>query len=138
MFSIWTPHIEELLQRRTKDTKCSETYLLLEVFVVIKFGIKVLYLEEGVGFPFAKLLRNFCKRKRNFFVSLRYIFTRKNNTLRIHSQTLFRTKLRYSALALFCFAQFSHQFQIFLIGYLWDCTVWHKIAMLSKGNWLLA
>ena len=31
---ILTPHIEELLQRRTKDSRCSETYLLLEVFVV--------------------------------------------------------------------------------------------------------
>ena len=60
-----------------------------------------------------KAFAQFLRKKAKFFVSLRYIFTRKNNTLRIHSQTLFRTKLRYSALALFCFAQFSHQFQIF-------------------------
>ena len=32
-----------------------------------------------LGFPFAKLLRNFCGTKRKIFLSLRIIFARKNN-----------------------------------------------------------
>ncbi len=43
-----------------------------------------------IGFPFAKLLRNFCGTKRNIFLSLRINFARKNNNLRNHSQKSFR------------------------------------------------
>ena len=53
-----------------------------------------------LGFPFAKLLRNFCGTKRKIFVSLRISFARKkNNNLRNHSQKSFRAKLPYSAFA---------------------------------------
>ena len=41
------------------------------------------------GFPLAQLLRNFCERKRNFLLSLRYIFWAKKNTLHNYSQTSF-------------------------------------------------
>ena len=50
-----------------------------------------------VGFPFAKLLRNFCGTKRKIFLSLRICFARKNNNLRNHLQKSFRAKLSYSA-----------------------------------------
>ena len=46
-----------------------------------------------LGFPLAKLLRNFCGTKRKIFLSLRISFARKNNNLRNHSQKLFRAKL---------------------------------------------
>ena len=49
--------------------------------------------------PFAKLLSNFCETKRKFLFSLRY-----------RLQTSFCTKLRYSVLTLFCFANFVKQF----------------------------
>ena len=52
-----------------------------------------------IGFPFAKLLRNFCGTKRKIFLSLRISFARKNNNLRNHSQKSFRAKLPYSAFA---------------------------------------
>ena len=52
-----------------------------------------------VGFPFAKLLRNFCGTNRKIFLSLRISFARKNNNLRNHSQKSFRAKLPYSAFA---------------------------------------
>ena len=42
--------------------------------------------ECKIGFPFAKPLRNFCERKRKILLSMRYIFARKNSTLRNHSQ----------------------------------------------------
>ena len=50
-----------------------------------------------IGFPFAKLLRNFCGTKRKIFLSLRFSFARKNSNLRNHSQKAFRAKLPYSA-----------------------------------------
>ena len=52
-----------------------------------------------LGFPFAKLLRNFCGTKRKIFLSLRISFARKNNNLHNHSQKSFRAKLPYSAFA---------------------------------------
>ena len=52
-----------------------------------------------LGFPFAKLLRNFCGTKCKIFLSLRISFGRKNNNLRNHSQKSFRAKLPYSAFA---------------------------------------
>ena len=52
-----------------------------------------------LGFPFAKLLRNFCGTKRKTFISLRISFARKNNNLRNHSQKSFRAKLPLSAFA---------------------------------------
>ena len=52
-----------------------------------------------LGFPFAKLLRNFCGTKRKIFLSLRISSARKNNNLRNHSQKSFRAKLPYSAFA---------------------------------------
>ena len=55
--------------------------------------------EIGIGFPFAKLLRNFCGTKRKIFLSLRFSFARKNSKLRNHSQKSFRAKLPYSAFA---------------------------------------
>ena len=52
-----------------------------------------------LGFPFAKLLRNFCGTKRKIFLSLRISLARKSNNLRNHSQKSFRPKLSYSAFA---------------------------------------
>ena len=54
-----------------------------------------------LGFPFAKLLRNFCfcGTKRKIFLSLRISFARKNNNLRNYSQKSFHAKLPYSAFA---------------------------------------
>ena len=54
---------------------------------------------DHLGFPFAKLLRNFCGTKRKIFFSLRISFARKNNNLRNHSQKSFRAKLPYTAFA---------------------------------------
>ena len=59
-------------------------------------------LDYGIGFPFAKLLRNFWGTKHKFFLSLRISFARKNNNLRNHSQKSFCAKLPYSA---FCKTQ---------------------------------
>ena len=50
-----------------------------------------------IGFPFAKLLRNYCGTKRKIFLSLCISFARKNNNFRKHSQKSFRAKLPYSA-----------------------------------------
>ena len=50
--------------------------------------------DFALGFPFTTLLRNFGERKRKSLLLLRYIFAGKNSTL------------RYSAFALFSFAQF--------------------------------
>ena len=52
---------------------------------------------KNLGFPFAKLLRNFCGTKRKIYLSLRISFARKNNNLRNNSQKSFPAKLRYSA-----------------------------------------
>jgi len=52
-----------------------------------------------LGFPFAKLLCNFCGTKRKIFLSLRIIFARKNNSLRNHPQKSFRAKLPNSVFA---------------------------------------
>ena len=52
-----------------------------------------------IGFPFAKLLRNFCGTKRKFFFLCTSVLREKNNNLRNHSQKSFRTKLPYSAFA---------------------------------------
>ena len=52
-----------------------------------------------LGFPFAKLLLNFCGTKRKIFLSLGISFARKNNNSCNHSQKLFRAKLPYSAFA---------------------------------------
>ena len=52
-----------------------------------------------LGFPFAKLLRNFCGTKRKIFLSLRISSARKNNNLRNHSQKSFRAKLPNFAFA---------------------------------------
>ena len=52
-----------------------------------------------LGFPFAKLLRNFCGTKHKIFLSFRICFALKNNNLRNHSQKSFRAKLPYSAFA---------------------------------------
>ena len=57
------------------------------------------YVASPLGFPFAKLLRNFCGTKRKIFLSLRINFPRKKNNLRNHSQKSFRAKLPYSAFA---------------------------------------
>ena len=54
---------------------------------------------EEVGFPFAKLLRNFCGTNRKIFLSLRISFARKNNNLRNHSQKSFRAKLSFTVFA---------------------------------------
>ena len=62
--------------------------------------------DDKLEFPFAKFVRNFCDNERNFLLSLCYIFAQKNSTFCNHLQTSFRAKLRYSAFALFCFAQF--------------------------------
>ena len=55
-----------------------------------------------LGFPFAKLLRNFCGTKRKIFLSLRISFARKNNNLRNHSQKVISRKI---ALFRFCETQ---------------------------------
>ena len=52
-----------------------------------------------LGFPFAKLLRNYWGTKRKIFLSLCISFARKNNNLRNHPQKSFRAKLPYSAFA---------------------------------------
>ena len=52
------------------------------------------YSCRELGFPFAKLLRNFCRTKRKIFLSLCII-----NNLHNHSQKSFRAKLPYSPFA---------------------------------------
>ena len=52
-----------------------------------------------VGFPLAKLLRNFFGKKRKIFLSLRISFVRKHNNLHNHSQKSFRAKLPYCVFA---------------------------------------
>ena len=55
-----------------------------------------------LGFPFAKLLRN-------FLLLLCNIFARKNSTLHNPSQTSFRLKLSYSAFALYCVCNYANR-----------------------------
>ena len=52
-----------------------------------------------LGFPFAKLLRNFCGTKCKICLSLHMSLSRKNNNLRYHSQKSFCAKLPYSVFA---------------------------------------
>ena len=52
-----------------------------------------------VGFPLAKLLRNFFGKKRKIFLSVRISFVRKHNNLHNHSQKSFRAKLPYCVFA---------------------------------------
>ena len=72
----------------------------------------------SLGFPFAKLLRNFCGRKRKFFLSLRISFARKSSNLRNHSQKSFRAKLPYIFLQLeFCaILQFRYNHMCVFLG----------------------
>ena len=56
--------------------------------------IKKIPTSIQLGFPFAKLLRNFCGTKRTLFLSLRI-----NNNLRNHTQKSFRVKLPFFAFA---------------------------------------
>ena len=67
----------------------------LQGYVQVIFTSIFNYIYPTVGFPFAKLLRNFCGTKRKIFLSLRISFARKNNNLRNHSQKSFRAKLPY-------------------------------------------
>ena len=69
----------------------------LQGYVQVIFTSIFNYIYPTVGFPFAKLLRNFCGTKRKIFLSLRISFARKNNNLRNHSQKSFCAKLPYSA-----------------------------------------
>ena len=62
-------------------------------------AIEYMLVAMELGFPFPKLLHNFCRTKRNIFLSLCISFARKNNNLRNHSQKSFRKKLPYSAFA---------------------------------------
>ena len=71
-----------------------------------KFADFIKFNENRIGFPFAKLLRNFCGTKRKIFLSVRISFARKkqqfarkNNNLRNHSQKSFQSKLPFSAFA---------------------------------------
>ena len=52
-----------------------------------------------LGFPFAKLLRNFCGTKCKICLSLHMSLSRKNNNLRYHSKKSFCAKLPYSVFA---------------------------------------
>ena len=61
-----------------------------------------------LGFPFAKLLRNFCGTKRKIFLSLRISFARKKNNLRNHSQKSFRENCPFPLLRNSSFAQFRN------------------------------
>jgi len=88
----------------------------LNVFLCLKELLTLfqitLYLKRGIphsqfGFPFAKLLRNFCERERKFLLLLCYIFARKNSTLHNHSQPWFCAKIRYSAIAFFFLRNFE-------------------------------
>ena len=64
-----------------------------------------------VGFPFAKILRNFCGTKRKIFLSLCISFARKNSNLRNHSQNYPIPLLRNSS-----FAQFRNFVKIKRLG----------------------
>ena len=89
---------------------CSETAQELDKDDNLK--LKLLIHEftlSSLGFPFAKLLRNFCGTKHNIFLSLRVSFARKNNNLRNHSQKSFRAKLPYSAFAKLKFCAIPQQ-----------------------------
>ena len=83
---MWFLYVDELqskiinLREKNKDI----------IFTQTKFYI---------GFPFAKLLRNFCGTKSKIFLSFRISFAHKNNNLRNHSQKSFRAKFSYSAFA---------------------------------------
>ena len=63
------------------------------------YRLQGLIITMKVGFPFAKLLRNFCGTKRKIFLSLRISFARKKNNLRNHSQKSFRPKFTFSTFA---------------------------------------
>ena len=61
--------------------------------------IEYMLVTMELGFPFPKLLHNFCRTKRNIFLSLCISFARKNNNLCSHSQKSFLKKLPYSTFA---------------------------------------
>ena len=70
--------------RGTKRSKgfcvmIGQTHKQTEIKLYIK---RFVWSQLLLGFPFAKLLRNFCGTKRNIFLSLRISFARKNNNLR--------------------------------------------------------
>jgi len=58
--------------------------------------------EKRLGFPFAKLLRNFCGTKRNIFFSLRINFARKKQQF---AQSFAKVISRKIALFRFCETQ---------------------------------
>ena len=60
-------------------------FYLIRIFFQVSFLISqatpgtsaIVFIKSAVGFPFAKLLRNFCGTKRKIFLSLRISFARK-------------------------------------------------------------
>ncbi len=91
-------NLSEYLQSAIGSTVCDRIYSLrydLQSAIGYKVCDRIYSLQ--LGFPFAKLLRNFCETKRKICLSLRISFARKNNNLRNHSQKSFRAKLSYSA-----------------------------------------
>ena len=99
-----------------------------------------------LGFPFAKLLRNFCGTKRKIFLSLRISFARKNSNLRNHSQKSFRAKLPYSAFSQleFCaIPQFRYNHMCVFLGierFFAESEFWKNLVLecLAFGHFNLA
>ena len=91
--TIWTNSVGRWKYKRSTTSGRKDTYTELKQSLWKELS------SFGLGFPFAKLLRNFCGTKRKIFLSLRISFARKNNNLRNHSQKSFRAKLPYSAFA---------------------------------------
>ena len=101
-----------------------------------------------IGFPFANILR----KKGIIFAFVALHFCAKNSILCNHSRISFRAQLhyfvlrysvlrysvlRYSVLCYSVFRNFAEHFLIKrlikgVIWILWDCTFWHKIAMLKN------
>ena len=88
-----------------------------------------------IGFPFANILR----KKGIIFAFVALHFCAKNSILCNHSRISFRAQLHYFVLCYSVLRNFAEHFLIKrlikgVIWILWDCTFWHKIAMLKNGT----
>ena len=86
-----------------------------------------------------KYFAHFLRKKGIIFAFVALHFCAKNSILCNHSRISFRAQLHYFVLRYSVFRNFAEHFLIKrlikgVIWILWDCTFWHKIAMLKNGT----
>ena len=83
--------------------------LIFFLLSLMFFGLKIEKYLVKLGFPFAKLLRNFCGTKRKIFLSFRISFARKTTICAIIRKSHFAQKCPFPFLQNSSFAQFRNQ-----------------------------